>query len=91
MAESARQFADDFKSQIFPKAERGSVGSDDKVKLHRPKTETVSFEQTMFRHCSPDSATSGGWRNHEAGVSDMRSEPRLVGFENVTANYSLIG
>ena len=90
MAESARQFADDFKSKIFPKAHRSSVGRDDKVELHRPKTETVSFEQTMFGHRSPDSATSGRWRNHEAGVSDMRSESRLVGFENVTTNYSLI-
>ena len=91
MAESARQFADDFKSQILPKAQRGSVGRDDKVELDRPKTETVSFEQTMFSHRSPDSATSGRWRNHEASVNDMRSKPRLVGFENVTTNYSLIG
>ena len=91
MAESARQFTDDFKSKIFPKAQRGSVGRDDKVELHRPKTETVSFEQTMFGHRSPDSATSGGWRNHEASVSDMRPESRLIGFENITTNYSLIG
>jgi len=91
MAESARQGADDFESEIFPKAQRGSVGRNDKVELHRPKTETPSFMQTMFRHRSPNSATSGRWRNHEAGVSNMRSEPRLVGFENVTTNYSLIG
>ena len=91
MAESARQLADDLKSKVFPKAQRSSVGRDNKVELHRPKTETVSFEQTMFRHRSPDSATLGRWRNHEASVSDMRSKPRLVGFENVTTNYSLIG
>ena len=86
MAESARQFADDFKSEIFPKAQCSSVGRDDKIELHRPITETVSFEQTMFSHPAPDSATSGRWRNHEAGVSDMRSKPRLVGFENVATN-----
>ena len=91
MEESARQFADDFKSQIFPKTQRSSVGRDDKVELHRPKTETLSFEQTMFSHRSSDSATSGRWRNHEASVCDMRSKPRLVGFENVTTNYCLIG
>jgi len=91
MAESARQFADDFKPKIFPKAQRSSVGRDDKVELHRSKTKAPTFAQTMFRHRSPDSATSGRWRNHEASVSDMRSEPRLVGFENVTTNYSLIG
>jgi len=91
MAESAQQRADDSKSKIFPKAQRSSVGRDDKVELHRPKTETPSFEQTMFGHRSPDSATSGRWRNHEASVSDMRTEPGLVGFENVTSNYSLIG
>jgi hypothetical protein len=90
MAESARQLADDFKSKIFPKTQGCSVGRNDEVELHRPKTETPSFIQTMFRHRSPDSATSGRWRNHEAGVSDMRSEPRLVGFENITTNYSLI-
>jgi hypothetical protein len=91
MAESARQRANDFKSEIFPKAQRGFVGSNDEVELHRPKPETGSFAQTMLSHSSPDSATSGRWRNHEAGISDMRSEPGLVGFENVTANYSLIG
>jgi hypothetical protein len=91
MAESARQLADDFKSKIFPKTQGGSVSRDDEVELHRPKTETPSFVETVFRHRSPESATSGRGRNHEAGVSDMRSEPRLVGFENVTTNYSLIG
>lgn len=91
MAKGARQSADDFKSKVFPKAQRGSVGRDDKVELHRSKTETPSFTQTMFRHRSPDSATSGRWRDHEAGVSDMRSESRLIGFENITTNYSLIG
>ena len=91
MAESARQFADDFKSKIFPKTQSGSVGRNDEVELHRSKTETPSFIQTMFRHRSSDSATSGRWRDHETSVSDMRSESRLVGFENVTTNYSLIG
>jgi len=91
MAESARQLADDFKSKIFPKTQGCSVGRNDEVELHRSKTETPSFTQTMFSHRSPDSATSGRWRNHEAGVSDMRSESRLVGFENITTNYSLIG
>ena len=91
MSKSAWEGADDFKSQIFPKAQRGSVGSDDEVELHRSKTETASFVQTMFTHRSADSATSGRWRNHEAGISDVRSKPRLVGFKNVTANYSLIG
>ena len=91
MSESVWQRADDFKSEILPKAQRSSVGSDDEVELHRPKTETASFVQTMFSHGSADSATSGRWRNHEAGISDMRSKPGLVGFENVTGNYSLIG
>jgi len=91
MAESARQLADDFKCKIFPKTQGGCVGRNDEVELHRPKTETPSFMQTMFRHRSPNSATPGRWRNHEAGVSDMRSESRLVGFENVTTNYYLIG
>jgi hypothetical protein len=91
MSESARQGADDFKSEIFPKAQRSSVGRDDEVELHGPETETPSFVQTMFGHRSADSATSGRWRNHEAGIRDVRSKPRLVGFENVTANYSLIG
>ena len=91
MSESVWQCANDFKSEIFPKAQRRSVGSDHKVELHGPKTETPSVAQTMFSHRSADSATSGRWRNHEAGISDMRSKPRLVGFENVTANYSLIG
>jgi hypothetical protein len=91
MSESAWQSADDFKSEIFPKTQGSSVGSDDEVELHGPKTEPPSFVQTMFSHRSADSATSGGWRNHEAGVSDMRSKPRLVGFKNVTTNYSVIG
>jgi hypothetical protein len=91
VAESARQRADDAKSEIFPKPQGSFVGSDDEVELHRSKTETGSFAQTMLSHCSPDSATSGRSRNHEAGISDMRSKPGLVGFENVTANYSLIG
>ena len=91
MPESAWQGSDDSKSEIFPKAERSFVGRDDKVELHRPKTETLSFTQTVLSHRSPYAATSGRWRNHEAGVSDMRSESRLVGFENVTTNYSLIG
>jgi hypothetical protein len=91
MSESAWQRADDLKSQIFPKVQRSSVASDDEVELHAPKTETASFVQTMLSHRSADSATSGRWRNHEAGITDMRSKPRLVGFENVTANYSLIG
>jgi hypothetical protein len=91
MSESARQRADDSKSEIFPKAERSSVGSDDEVELHGPKTETPSFMQTMFSHRSANSATSGRWRNHEAGISDVRSKPRLVGFKNVATNYSVIG
>lgn len=91
MAESARQPAHDFKSKIFPKTQGGSVARNNEVELHRPKAKPPSFIQTMFRHRSPDSATSGRWRNHEAGVSDVRSESRLVGFENVTTNYSLIG
>jgi hypothetical protein len=40
MAEGAWQLADDLKSKIFPKTEGGSVGRNDKVELHRPKTET---------------------------------------------------
>jgi hypothetical protein len=91
MAESARQLADDFKSKICPKTQSCSVGRNDEVELHRSKTETPSFAQRMFRHRSPDSATSGRRRDHEAGVSDMRSESRLVGFENVTTNYSFFG
>jgi hypothetical protein len=91
MAESARQLADDFESKICPKTQSCSVGRNDKVELHRSKTETPSFAQRMFRHRSPDSATSGRRRDHEAGVSDMRSESRLVGFENVTTNYSFFG
>ena len=91
MSESAWQGADDFKSEIFPKTQGSSVGRDNEVELHGPKTEMPSFVQTMFSHRSADSATSGRWRNHEASVSDMRSEPRLVGSENVTTNYSLIG
>jgi hypothetical protein len=91
MAEGAWQLADDLKSKIFPKTEGGSVGRNDKVELHRPKTETPSFMQTMFCHRSPDPATSGRGGDHKAGVSDMRSEPLLVGFENVTTKYSLIG
>src|SRR5438552_11967767 len=90
MAESAWQCADDFKSEIFPKVQRSFVSRDDEVELHRPKTETPGLAQTVLRHRSPDSATSGRWRNHEAGISDMRPKPRLVGFENVAANYSLI-
>jgi hypothetical protein len=91
MSESVWQCADDLKSKTFPKAKRRSVGSDDKVELHGPKTETLSFAQTMFSHRSADSATSGRWRNHEAGIRDVRSKPGLVGSENVTANYSMIG
>jgi hypothetical protein len=91
VTESARERADHSKSEISPEAQRTFVCRNDEVELHRPKAATPSFMQTMFRHGSPDPATSGGWQNHEAGVSDMRSEPRLVGFENVTTNYSLIG
>jgi hypothetical protein len=91
MSKSAWQGADDSKSEILPKAQRRPVGSDDEVELHGPKAETPSFAQTMFSHRSADSATSGRWRNHEAGISDVRSKPRLVGFENVTSNYSVIG
>ena len=91
MLESAWQRADDFKSEIFPKAQRGSVGRDDEVELHRSKTEMPSFVQTMLSHRSPDSATSRRRRNHEAGISDVRSKPGLVGFENVSANYFLVG
>ena len=40
MAESARQRADDSKSEIFPKPQGSFVGSDDEVELHRSKTET---------------------------------------------------
>src|SRR5207237_1061747 len=65
-------------------------GRDAQVELHRPEPETPSFVHTMLSHRSPDSATSGRWRNHEPGVRDMRSKPRLVGFQNVTANYLLI-
>ena len=91
MSKSAWQGADDFKSQIFPKAQRSSVGRDNEVELHGPKTEMPSFVQTMFSHRSADSATSGRWRNHEAGISDVRSKPRLVGFKNVATNYPEIG
>jgi len=91
MSESGWQGADDCKSEIFPKAQRAFVGRDDEVELHRPEPETPSFVQTMLSHRSPDSATSDRWRNDEPGVRDMRSKPRLVGFQNVTANYLLIG
>src|SRR5437763_16181258 len=91
MSESAWQGADDFKSEIFPKTQGSSVGRDNEVELHGPKTETPSFVQTMFSHRSADSATSGCWRNHEAGIRDVRSKPRLVDFENVTTNYPVRG
>jgi len=71
MPKSTWQGANDFKSEIFPKAQRRSVGSDDEVELHGPKTETSSFAQTMFSHRSADSATSSRWRNHEAGIRDV--------------------
>ena len=87
MAESARQRADDSKSKILPKAQRRFVGRDDEVELHRSKTQTLSFAQTMLSHRSPNALTLSCWRNHEAGIGDMRSQPGLVGFENVTANY----
>jgi hypothetical protein len=91
MPKSAWEGANDFKSEIFPKAQRCSVGSDDEVELHGPKTEGPSFVQRVFSHRPADSATSSRWRNHEAGIRDVRSKPGLVGSENVTANYSLIG
>jgi hypothetical protein len=43
MLKSAWEGANDSKSEIFPKAQRRSVGSDDEIELHGPKTEAPSF------------------------------------------------
>lgn len=78
--------AHDPKSEIFPEAQCIFVGCDDEVELHGAKTETFGFLEGMHRHGSPHSAATRRRRNHKAGVRHVRSEPGLIGFENVSAD-----
>ena len=44
----------------------------------------------MFSHPPSDSTTLGPGCNHEAGIRYVRPQPRLVGLENVAADYFLL-
>jgi len=91
MAESAWQFADDFKSQILPKAQRGSVGRDDKVELDGAKPEPPRFAQAMLAYVAADSFSARIQRDHECRVRDMRTGPALIDLQNIGAdNMSIL-
>jgi hypothetical protein len=91
VAETVRKCPDNLKSQIFPKAQGSFVTGDHEVELDGAKTETFRFLQTVHSHGFTHAAAPGRRRNHEAGIRDMRSEPGLIGFENVSADNSPVG
>src|SRR5947207_10578414 len=90
VAKPARKCPDELKSEIFPEAQCIFVACDDKVELHGAKAETFGFLEAMYSHRSPNSAATRRRRNHKAGVCHVRSEPGLISFENVSADYLLI-
>ena len=88
--ESARQSPGDFESEVLPEPERSRIGGDDEIKLHCAVTKACRLVQTMFSHHPPDPTTLGPWRNHEAGIRHVRSQPWLVVLENVSADWFLL-
>src|SRR5262249_23037646 len=50
MAESIGQFADGFKPELPPKADRGRIRGNHKIELHRAKTKPARFAQAMLGH-----------------------------------------
>src|SRR5262245_12013947 len=73
MVERGRHGADDFKSKLLPEHDRGLVGGDHEVELHRAESEPPGLGQTMLAHQPPDAASLRRGRYHERRVRDMRS------------------
>ena len=44
----------------------------------------------MFSHHPSHPTTLGPWRNHEGGIRYVGPQPRLVGLENISADYFLL-
>ena len=91
LTESAGQSPGDFESEVLPETERSRIGRDDEIKLHCAVTKAYRLVQTMFSHHSSDPTTLAPWSNHEAGICYVRPQPWLVGLQNVSADYFLLG
>jgi len=83
VAEGAGERADDLESKALPKANRGVVGGDDEVELHRAEPLPARLLQAMIAHRTPDAESARARCDHERSVRDMRAKPRLVGSEDV--------
>ena len=90
LTEGVRQSPGDFESEVLPEPERTPISGDDEIKLHGAIAEASRLVQTMFSHRSSNPMPLGPWCNHEAGIRYVRSQSRLVGLENVSADYFLL-
>src|ERR1051325_3445923 len=90
MAERAWQDADDLKAKLLPKANRWLVSGDNEVELHGTEPESARFLQAMLTHPSSDAETTIGRRYHKSGVGYVVAEARLIGFEDVSPDDTLI-
>src|SRR5690349_13953361 len=90
LTESAGQSPDDFESETLPEPQRSRIGRDNEIKLHCAVTKVCRLVQTMLSHHPSNPTTLGPWSKDEAGIRHVRPEPRLVGLENVSADYFLV-
>ena len=78
MVKGIWQSADNLETKFLPKMDRRFIGRNDKIKLHRAKAEPAGLAQAMLTHFSSYPQPARVRRNHEWGISDMRTGTRLI-------------
>src|SRR5205809_7375561 len=78
MPKSAWQGTDDVKPKPFPETNGCFICRHNKVELHRAKTKSARFAQTMLAHLSAYSKSTRVRRNREGGLVNVRTASGMI-------------
>jgi hypothetical protein len=90
MPEHPWQRSNGVKPMLLPKRNRGIVGGDNEVELHRGEAKAACLLQRVLAHHRANPATASAGRHHVTRISYMRPESRMIRFKDVCAIYAIV-
>jgi len=85
MTKPLRHCGKDLKAERVPQPDRGRIGFDHRIELHRPVTVCACVIKDMTTKSPSYALAAPGRVDNESGIGDMCPRPRVVG-ESVRAS-----
>src|SRR5437762_5405013 len=83
MTKRAGQRPDNFETELLPKVDRRCISRDNKIELYCAKAKPTRLSETMLTHFSSHSQSARVSRDHEGGISHVRTGTGLIRSQDV--------